>query len=51
MEEVLLTAPGVAEVACVGAPDAQWGEVVVAFIVPQPGHVIDEAALRNMVGG
>ncbi len=34
VEEVLLTASGVAEVAVVGAPDAEWGEVVVAFIVP-----------------
>ena len=33
VEEVLLTAPGVAEVAVVGAPDAEWGEVVVAFVV------------------
>ena len=35
VEEVLLTAPGVAEVAVVGAPDAEWGEVVVAFVVAQ----------------
>ena len=37
VEEVLLTAPGVAEVAVVGAPDAEWGEVVVAFVVAQAG--------------
>ena len=37
VEEVLLTAPGVAEVAVVGMPDAEWGEVVVAFVVAQPG--------------
>jgi long-chain acyl-CoA synthetase len=37
VEEVLLTAPGVAEVAVVGAPDPEWGEVVVAFVVAQPG--------------
>lgn len=37
VEEALLRAPGVAEVAVVGAPDAHWGEVVVAFVVPQPG--------------
>ena len=45
VEEVLLTAPGVAEVAVVGAPDPEWGEVVVAFVVAQPGAVLDEAAL------
>jgi long-chain acyl-CoA synthetase len=35
VEEVLLTAHGVAEVAVVGVPDAEWGESVVAFVVPQ----------------
>jgi long-chain acyl-CoA synthetase len=37
VEEVLLTAPGVVEVAVVGAPDPQWGETVVAFVVAAPG--------------
>ena len=37
VEEVLLTAPGVGEAAVVGASDAQWGEIVVAFIVSAPG--------------
>jgi long-chain acyl-CoA synthetase len=45
IEEVLLHAPGVAEVAVVGAPDAEWGEVVVAFVVPQAGQTLDTAAL------
>jgi long-chain acyl-CoA synthetase len=45
VEEVLLAAPGVAEVAVVGAPDPEWGEVVVAFVVPQAGASVDEAAL------
>jgi long-chain acyl-CoA synthetase len=41
VEEVLLTHPAVAEVSVVGRPDAQWGEVVVAFVVargPQPSR-------------
>ena len=33
VEELLLQHPGVAEVAVVGAPDEEWGEVVVAFVV------------------
>ncbi len=33
VEEVLVTHPDVAEACVVGAPDAEWGEVVVAFIV------------------
>ena len=44
VEEVLLTAPGVAEAAVVGAPDVEWGEVVVAFVVPvRAGAVTAEA--------
>ncbi len=45
VEEVLLQAPGVAEVAVVGAPDAEWGEVVVAFCVPQTGQTLRPEAL------
>jgi acyl-CoA synthetase (AMP-forming)/AMP-acid ligase II len=33
VEEALLEHPGVVEAGVVGAPDAEWGEVVVAFIV------------------
>jgi fatty-acyl-CoA synthase len=33
VEEVLLEHPGVSEAAVVGAPDPEWGEIVVAFIV------------------
>jgi long-chain acyl-CoA synthetase len=45
VEEVLLLADAVAEVAVVGAPDAEWGEAVVAFVVPRAGRTIDTAAL------
>ncbi|HMN93982.1 MAG TPA: AMP-binding protein [Hydrogenophaga sp.] len=45
VEEVLLHAPGVAEVAVVGAPDPGWGEIVVAFVVPQPGAMLDAKVL------
>ena len=45
VEEVLLTAPGVAEAAVVGAPDAEWGEVVVAFVVASPGAAPTAEAL------
>jgi long-chain acyl-CoA synthetase len=40
VEEVLLQAPGVSEVAVVGAPDPEWGEVIVAFVVTQPGSTV-----------
>ena len=45
VEEVLLTHPDVHEVAVVGRPDAEWGETVVAFVVPAPGAGLDPAAL------
>ncbi len=34
VEEVLVTHPGVAEVAVTGTPSDEWGEVVTAWIVP-----------------
>lgn len=39
VEEVLLEHPAVAEACVVGAPDAEWGEVVVAFVVATDGPV------------
>lgn len=45
VEEVLLHAPGVAEAAVVGAPDPEWGEIVVAFIVPEAGTSVAAASL------
>jgi long-chain acyl-CoA synthetase len=35
VEEVLLMHPNVAEASVVGRPDAEWGEAVVAFVVPR----------------
>jgi long-chain acyl-CoA synthetase len=45
VEEVLLLAPGVAEVAVVGEFDPEWGEAVVAFVVPRPGRSVDPSEL------
>ena len=45
VEEVLLLTPGVAEVSVVGAPDPEWGENVVAFVVPQAGRTVTAADL------
>ncbi|HET8658793.1 MAG TPA: AMP-binding protein [Micromonosporaceae bacterium] len=37
VEEVLRSHPGVADAAVVGAPSTEWGEAVVAFVVPAAG--------------
>jgi long-chain acyl-CoA synthetase len=45
VEEVLLLHPHVSEAAVVGQRDAEWGEVVVAFLVAGEGGAVDDAAL------
>jgi malonyl-CoA/methylmalonyl-CoA synthetase len=37
--------PGVAESAVVGVPDHDFGEAVVAAVVPKPGAKLDEAGM------
>lgn len=52
VEEVLLTHPGVAEIAIVGMPDSKWGEIGVAVVVRRPGpEPVDEAALLGFLEG
>jgi len=41
----LLDHPAVAEVSVVGAPDPDWGEQVVAFVVTRDGESVPEAEL------
>jgi malonyl-CoA/methylmalonyl-CoA synthetase len=50
VEDVLLTHPGVAEVAVAGVPDDDWGEIVTAWVVPageapEPKELLDHAAM------
>jgi len=52
VEEVLLMHPGVAEASVVGAPDPEWGERVVAFIVARadapPARDLDRLCLEHI---
>ncbi|MES2529509.1 MAG: long-chain fatty acid--CoA ligase [Pseudomonadota bacterium] len=47
VESVLYDHPDVAEAAVIGAPDAQWGERVVAVIAPRPGATVTLDGLRE----
>jgi len=52
VEEVLLTHPGVAEVAILGVPDEKWGEIGVAVVVRREGAAgVNEAALLAYLEG
>jgi long-chain acyl-CoA synthetase len=45
VEEALLTHPAVREVSAIGVAEPDWGEVVVACVVLEPGAAADDAAL------
>jgi fatty-acyl-CoA synthase len=47
VESALLELPAVQEVAVIGVPDPQWGEVGLAVVVPAPGTTVDSEALRT----
>jgi len=48
IEELLLTHAGVLECAVVSRPHADWGEEVVAFVVPRPGSSVEAGALDQL---
>src|ERR1700722_5432312 len=49
LEEVLVEHPHVRDVAVVGVEDAQWGQAIVAVVVPRPGTDPDPEELREYV--
>lgn len=51
VESVLLTHPGVADVAVIAVPHERWGEAVHAVVVPAPGPVVDLDALVSHCAG
>ena len=48
VEEVLLRRKGVLEVSVVGRPHPEWGEEVVAFVVPAPDAIVKAEALDRL---
>jgi long-chain acyl-CoA synthetase len=49
LEEVLIEHPDVRDVAVVGVEDPQWGQAIVAVVVPRPGAEPDPEELREHV--
>lgn len=49
LEEVLVEHPHVRDVAVVGVEDPQWGQAIVAVVVPRPGAEPDPEDLREHV--
>jgi long-chain acyl-CoA synthetase len=49
IEETLYQRPEVQECAVVALQDAQWGERVVAFIVPKEGWAVSESELKSFL--
>ncbi|RAV02855.1 class I adenylate-forming enzyme family protein [Mycolicibacter senuensis] len=47
VEDVLIEHPDVHDVAVVGLEDPQWGQIIVAVVVPEPGSVHNAEALRE----
>jgi long-chain acyl-CoA synthetase len=49
VEEVFYTYPDVQECAVIGLPDEDWGERVVACIIPKPDKSIDEDEMKTFL--
>ncbi len=41
VEDVIAELPAVEEVAVIGVPDVEWGQVVAAYVVARPGTTVD----------
>jgi len=51
VEAALAGAAGVRELAVIGVPDADWGELVCAVVVPEPGAEVTLEALQAVCEG
>ena len=47
VENLLYRMPGIAQVAAVAAPDAELGERICVFVVPEPGRQISLSGIRG----
>jgi fatty-acyl-CoA synthase len=51
VEDAIFSLVGVAEVAVIGVPDDTWGEMIVALVVPAPGHELTEGNVTTHCRG
>ncbi len=51
VEAVIAGTPGASELVVVGIPDPDWGEVVCAVVVPEPGRTVSLADVRARCEG
>jgi acyl-CoA synthetase (AMP-forming)/AMP-acid ligase II len=50
IEEILYTHPDIFDAGIIGVPDSEWGERVIAVVVPKPDADISEQDVTNFVG-
>jgi fatty-acyl-CoA synthase/long-chain acyl-CoA synthetase len=50
IEEVLYTHPDIFDAGIIGVPDPEWGERIIAVVVPKPDTDISEMDVINFVG-
>jgi acyl-CoA synthetase (AMP-forming)/AMP-acid ligase II len=48
IEDVLTSDASVLEAAVIGVPDGKWGEVVIAYVSPRPGAIVDPDELHAL---
>lgn len=51
IENLLVECPDIAEASVIGRPDARWGEIVVAVVVPKADHRISSEQVLKLLDG
>jgi fatty-acyl-CoA synthase len=51
IENLLIESPDIAEASVIGRPDARWGEIVVAVVVPKADHAISSEQVLQLLEG